>query len=278
MFSTTLPVHLFLDTAGTSPHVVIERLRAFPQVQYLAQTSGRSSVFATVHAASEEATATLVDEVYDVPGVAAVRSLPVLAVVGRGSGWDPQLLSAMERERCLELAGNRWAAEDSPRPPRLEDAERQIVEMLQQDGRASAASLGRASGLAPSTAHRVVRRVLDNGWVRPRVEIEPALLGFATPFVLQLEVAAGAASRALTELTALPQTRFTTRVAGPCAIVCTGLVSDRGALAQLIDHEIAGVSGVTSVEVDIVLGEQRRYWMDRDPVAGLGAFTPPPLL
>ena len=131
--------------------------------------------------------------------------------------------------------------------------------------------------MPPSTAHRVVRRVLDHGWVRPRVEIEPSLLGFGTPFVLQVTVRPGAVTAALGDLTALPETRFTTRVAGRSTLLCTGLVADRAALARFLDEHVAVLGGLQEVEVDIVLAEHRRYWMDRDPGGRLGQFSPPPL-
>lgn len=278
MYSQVMPVHLFIDTAGTAPRAVIERLRAFPQMQYLAQTSGTSSVFATVHAATEDDTAAVLDEVYATAGVAAVQTLPVLAVHGRGAGWDPMLLDPAARRRGLEIgdsaAGRGTGGGDVDQ---LDSTERRLVSLLRQDGRAAAAALGRAVGLPPSTAHRAVRRLLDGGWVRPRVEIEPQQLGFATPFVLRVQVAAGAEPKALSELTAMPQTRYTTRVAGRAAIVCTGLVTDRRALAAFIDTDLAAVDALTAVEADVVLVERRRYWMDRD-ARGLGDFAPPPLL
>lgn len=278
MFSAVMPVHLFIDTAGSAPREVIAALRAFPQMQYLAQTSGTSSVFATVHAATEDETAAVLDQVYATCGVAAVQTLPVLGVHGRGAGWDPQLLSTGERRRTLQL-GNGTSQETRPAThdvEQLDAAERELVGLLLKDGRASAAGLGRAVGMPTSTAHRVVRRLLDEGWVRPRVEVEPQRLGFVTPFVLRLQVQRGTAPQVLAALTAMPQTRYTTRVAGPSALVCTGLVTDRTALAAFVDTELASVDTITDLELDVVLAEQRRYWMDRDD-GKLGRFAPPPL-
>jgi DNA-binding Lrp family transcriptional regulator len=277
MVSETLPVHLFIDTVGTPPSAVIEQLLKVSEVQYLAQTSGSSPVYATVHAVSEDATAALLDAIHNQPGIAAVQSWPVLAAEGRGSGWDPQLLNVEERRRALERAGARVLG-GSPQAPRLEPTERQIVERLREDGRATAASLGRAVGLPSSTAHRVVRRVLDKGWVRPRVEIDPSLLGFHTPFVLRAGVKPGATRRLLSALADLPQTRFTTQVAGRTSIVCNGLLPDRAALGVFIDEKLAELPGIRWAEVDIILVERRRHWMDRDPGRGLGQFNPPPLL
>lgn len=276
MYSTTLPVHLFITPGPGTPHDALGQLQALPLVQHLAHTSGAEPIFATVHAPSEAATADLLAAIHALPDVARVQSLPVLVAQAKGAGWDPQLLDAAEQGRAAVHVGAAPAPDATL--PDLDDTERGIVELLREDGRASAASLSRTLGLPSSTAHRVTRRVLDNGWVRPRVEIDPALLGFSTPFVLRVEVTPGTVSRALSALSAEPHARFTTRVAGPHSILVTGLARDRAELARFLDESVGPVPGVASVTTDIMLVERRRYWMDRDPHGGLDTFAPPPLL
>ncbi|GAB3999555.1 Lrp/AsnC family transcriptional regulator [Nocardioides marmoraquaticus] len=278
MSSRTLPVHLFVETRGAAPGEVVAALRELPTVQYLAQVSGASAVFATVHAADEPATSAVLAQVHALSGVASVRTLPVLEALNRGAGWDPGLLGPDEVERCggpdPSLA---LPSRDLPRGA-LDGPERQVVELLRADGRAASAAVGRATGLSASTAHRVVRRVLDRGWVRPRVEVDASLLGFTSPFVLQVTVRPGSVVAAAAQLAALPETRFTTRVAGRTSLLCTGLAADRTALARFIDERVSRLDGLRELEVDIVLAEERRYWTDRTPDGRLGPFVPPPLL
>jgi DNA-binding Lrp family transcriptional regulator len=279
LFSNTLPVHVFARTRGRAPHEVVERLGELPRVQYLARLSGRDSVYATVHAVDEAGTADLLDEVCTVPGIDAVTSLPVLSVAGRGSSWDPQLLTAEERELCARLGAPGTAeAAGTRRTEDLGDLERSVVRLLQQDGRASASGIGRSLGMATSTAHRLVRRLLLGGVVRPRVEIQPDYLGLTTPFVMRVRARPGATPAVLAALSELPESRFTTQVAGEVSVLCTGLAADRAALGRVVDDRLGGIPGVDAVEVDVVLLERRRYWIDRAADSGLGEFTPPPLL
>ncbi|ANW21408.1 Lrp/AsnC family transcriptional regulator [Streptomyces clavuligerus] len=282
MHSAAMPVHVLLDITGESPLAVLQRLRDLPHLSLLAQISGDYPLYAVVHAPSEAATSRAVDRMFSVPGVRRVNALPALSTLRRGISWDPQFLTDAERDDLLRLGGARpgstATATATPPAKPLSEAERSVVAELIQDGRASAARIARTAGLATSTAHRVVRRVLDEGWVRPRLEIVSEWLGFQTPFMLRLRVAPGETPEVMRRIDRLPQTRLVAHVASDLSVLATGLVTDRSALALFVDDELAGIPGVLAVGVDVMLVEPRRYWLDRDLASGLGAFHAPALL
>lgn len=64
------------------------------------------------------------------------------------------------------------------RRPLLDDADRQILLVLQRDGRVSNAALAEEVGLAPSTVHTRVRRLTDAGVIRGfYADVDPAAVG-----------------------------------------------------------------------------------------------------
>ncbi|WP_019056818.1 Lrp/AsnC family transcriptional regulator [Streptomyces prunicolor] len=278
--STAMPVHVFLDITGESPLAVLHRLRDLPHLQLLAQISGDYPLYAVVHAPSEAATSEAIDRMFSVPGVRRVNALPALSTLRRGITWDPQFLTGTERAELLKLTGTRPEGTATATPPAkpLSEAERGVVAQLLQDGRASAASIARTADLATSTAHRVVRRVLDEGWVKPRLEIVSEWLGFRTAFILRLRVAPGATPEVMRRIDRLPQTRLAAHVASDMSVLATGLVADRSALALFVDNELASIPGLLGVSVAVMLAEPRRYWLDRELTTGLGAFHAPRLL
>ncbi|MCX5242839.1 Lrp/AsnC family transcriptional regulator [Streptomyces prunicolor] len=278
--STAMPVHVFLDITGESPLAVLHRLRDLPHLQLLAQISGDYPLYAVVHAPSEAATSEAIDRMFSVPGVRRVNALPALSTLRRGITWDPQFLTDTERAELLKLTGTRPEGTATATPPAkpLSEAERGVVAQLLQDGRASAASIARTADLATSTAHRVVRRVLDEGWVKPRLEIVSEWLGFRTAFILRLRVAPGATPEVMRRIDRLPQTRLAAHVASDMSVLATGLVADRSALALFVDNELASIPGLLGVSVAVMLAEPRRYWLDRELTTGLGAFHAPRLL
>ncbi|MBU3066400.1 Lrp/AsnC family transcriptional regulator [Nocardia sp. NEAU-G5] len=280
MHSTAMPVHVYLDVTGETPLAVLDRLRDLPHLQFLAQISGNYPLYAVAHAPSEAATSEAVDRMFAIPGVRRVNALPALSTLRRGITWDPGFLTGTERADLLALTAARPEGPATATPPTnpLSETERTIVIQLMQNGRASAAGIARAAGLATSTAHRVVRRVLDEQWVKPRLEIVSEWLGFHTPFQLRLRVAPGETPDVMRRLDELPQTRLTVHVASDVSVLCNGLVTDRAALAAFIDDDIAKIPGILAVNVDVALAEPRRYWLDRDRTSGLGRFHAPALL
>ncbi|MFF0159338.1 Lrp/AsnC ligand binding domain-containing protein [Streptomyces sp. NPDC005263] len=280
MHSTAMPIHVFLDVTGETPLAVLDRLRDLPHLQLLAQISGDYPLYAVVHAPSDAATSEAVDRMFSVPGVRRVNALPALSTLRRGITWDPQLLNGAERADLLRLSGTQPEGIATATPPAkpLSEAERAVVSLLMRDGRSSAASIARAADLATSTAHRVVRRVLDEQWVKPRLEIVSEWLGFQTPFLLRLRVAPGDTPDVMRRLDQLPQTRLAVHVASDMSVLCVGLVTDRSALAVFVDDELARIPGILTVSTAVMLAEPRRYWLDRDRTSGLGEFHAPTLL
>ena len=60
----------------------------------------------------------------------------------------------------------------------MEELDRRLVELLQEDGRMSYTDLGRATGLSTSAAHQRVRRLEERGVIRGyRADIDPARVG-----------------------------------------------------------------------------------------------------
>jgi DNA-binding Lrp family transcriptional regulator len=284
MHSTAMPVHVLLDITGETPLAVLDRLRGLPHFQLLAQISGDYPLYAVVHAPSEAVTSEAIDRLFSIPGVRRVNALPALSTLRRGIAWHPHFLTATEHADMLKLTGTQpdGAATETgmPIPPAkpLSEAERTVVTQLLRDGRASSASIARACGLPPSTAHRVVRRVLDERWVKPRLEVVSEWLGFQTPFMLRLRVAPGDTPDVMRRLDQLPQTRVVVHVASDMSVLCNGLVTDRAALAAFIDNELAKIPGIRTVSAAVMLAEPRRYWLDRDLTEGLGEFHAPTLL
>ena len=276
LFSTTLPVHLRLQTQGSAPGAVLDALAALPQVQRLALTSGTHPIFATVHAASEELTAELLDSIYDLPAVASVTSLPVLDYSGKGSGWVPQVLDQAQTKRCQELASGPEPAAGEPEIP--EGNEKLALELLRSDARLPATRLAKPLGVARSTAQRLQHKVFGQGWLRARVEIDGAHLGYGTPYMLRVRTDPGAARRVRERLAAHPSTRFVTQVASEYNVLAHGLARSRTHLADLLNHDFGTVPGIRELDADIFLAEAKRYWIRRGPGGSLGDYLPPPLL
>ncbi len=107
-----------------------------------------------------------------------------------------------------------------------------MVGLLLRDGRASAASIGRAAD-ARWTAGSWTSSGSGHAW---RLCRNGSVSGYASPPV---------------------------RLAGDMSVLATALVTDLSALARFIHDELAKIPGIITVGVDVMLAEPRRYGLDR---------------
>ncbi len=86
--------------------------------------------------------------------------------------------------------------------------------------------MSRELGIGQSTAYRVTQSLLQRGLVRPRVEIEPALLGYALEAVVALTVSPGGMREAARTLARHPSARYVSTNAGAFSVVHQGVFRD----------------------------------------------------
>jgi len=63
-------------------------------------------------------------------------------------------------------------------PPRLDDVSKRIIELLQDDGRASYATIAKAVGLSEAAARQRVQRLLESGVMQIVAVTDPLHVGF----------------------------------------------------------------------------------------------------
>lgn len=283
LYSSTLPVHLRVETTGGSPAEVADALAGFANIQHLALAYGRYPIFATLHARDEAEAARILRSVYELQGVSSVITLPVLAFAIKGSGWDPQILDANQLSMCRPdttpppMDGEAFHPPASAAAP-PDELEKRALALLQQDARATASHIGSELGLAHSTANRMLHRFMSNGWFRPRVEIDSVYLGYEAPFALRVKASHESIASVSRDLAHHPSTRFVTQVASEYNVFCTGLARNRAHLAQLVNEDFGIMPGIRELDIDLFLMETKRFWMSRGSGQRLGSFDPPALI
>lgn len=82
------------------------------------------------------------------------------------------------------------------RPAELDDVDRRILTLLHADARMPNSALAEAVGIAPSTCHGRVRRLLDVGVIRGfHADIDPAAIGLPLQAMISVTLQAGARGR-----------------------------------------------------------------------------------
>ncbi|MFI0467528.1 Lrp/AsnC family transcriptional regulator [Saccharopolyspora sp. 5N102] len=262
LFSDTHPRHVWITTEAGQLQNVAHRVAELPEAQYVAMTTGRADVYCTVHPARREAVKDLLTRrIPGLAGVVATQSDLVLRAFGRADAWRVRQLDDDQRAvlapHCIEQP-------EEPAAQGFSEHERRAARLLHADARLTSSELARDLGVSQSTAHRLIAGLLERQVVRPRVEVEPALLGFHLEVVLSLTTEPGSTDEVGRALGSHPSARYVSMVAGNATVIHQGVFRDEEHLADFLSGDLAQLRGIRSVEVSVVLDVLRRYWIGRD--------------
>ncbi|WP_433872690.1 Lrp/AsnC family transcriptional regulator [Saccharopolyspora sp. CA-218241] len=251
------PHHVWISTAPGSTNQVAAAVAELDEAQFVATTTGRADVFCILHPTRRADAADLLTRTLpSIPGIVGTHSEPGLHRFASGSSWRIERLGA-ERERQL-FEHRHGPLPAAPVP--FGEEEREVAGVLQRDGRASAADVARELGKSASTAYRLTQSLLDRGLVQPRVEIEPALLGYPLEAVVSLATSASTMRDTATALATHPSARYVTTVAGTSSVIHQGVFQHDDDLARFLTDDLGRHPGITAFEVSVVLRVLTRYW------------------
>lgn len=256
------PMHIWVATAPGQAWEVARQLSELPEIPFVATTTGRADVYCSLHATRRDrARELLMTRIPSVPGVRSAHTELVLRATAKSDSWRLRRLDDAQVRALREVAD---PVEEPAAVTGFGDDELRAMELLRRDGRASAADVARGLGINRSTAYRLTQSLLQRGLVRPRVEIEPALLGHPLEVVIELHAAPGAIQEVADALARHPSARYVSIVAGTSSVIHHGVFRDEDGLAELLTRDLATLPGITACEVSVVLDVLRRYWIGRE--------------
>ncbi|WP_247197080.1 Lrp/AsnC family transcriptional regulator [Streptomyces sp. GESEQ-35] len=259
------PWHVWVTAEPCRAPEVARRLADLPETSHVWVTAGQWDVYCSVQPARRDRTTELLTRsIPAIPGVRSARSELILSAATKSDSWRlPRL--APDQVRHL----SRHASQDEPMgtPPHhsgITDDEQRTLRLLAADGRMTTAQVSRELGIGQSTAYRTTQSLLQRGLVRPRVEIEPGLLGYALEVAITLTVSPSAMREVARTLAQHPSARYVTTTAGISCVVHHGVFTDEDSFAEFLTRDLADLPGVTSFDVSVVLDALRRHWLDRE--------------
>lgn len=141
----------------------------------------------------------------------------------------------------------------------MDDLDRQILKLLQEEGRLSNVVLARRLDVSPHAVVGRVRRLEKSGAIRGyRAIADPAALGVgvrAIVFVRLQEHDEAAIARFEEPARHVLGVLCCLQVAGSVDLALMVAVPDLADLARLIRSELAGIPGVRQLETSLVIGE-----------------------
>mgnify|MGYP000704399520 CR=1 FL=1 len=150
---------------------------------------------------------------------------------------------------------------EPPRPDALDAKDRQLLQLLQEDGRRAYKELGAAVGLAPSTVHARVRRLSETGVLRGvHGHVDGSALGVGLRAMVFVQLHSQAAPttngfrRAVVEF---PEVRSLFEVAGRFDYLLHVIARDPAHLRQFRNERLATLEGVRNIETALIFDHWR---------------------
>lgn len=259
------PSALLLSCRPGTSSAVASQLARLDGMQAVFLMAGSADVHAILHPTGE-ITTTLLEDVPAIEGVERTRTGLILGTASRAGDWMlPDVLTPDQEE------GLRAAVPALVDPPAaLRPIERRLLGALVQDGRLSIQVAAQHLGVTRTTASRLISSLVDSGFARPRVDIEPSLLGHPLGLFVSLTSHPAHAEATLTRLAEHPAVRFSALVTGDATILAHVALRDERAAREFLTSDIGSFEGVQSVSTSTLLRTVRRNWHDVDAHGRLG--------
>jgi Lrp/AsnC family transcriptional regulator for asnA, asnC and gidA len=151
---------------------------------------------------------------------------------------------------------------DSPRVI-LDDVSKQIVEVLQRDGRRSYASIGKAVGLSEAAVRQRVQRLLEIGAMQIVAVTDPMSLGFRRQTMIGVRCS-GDLDQVADDLASMPEIDYVVITAGSFDLLIEVVCEDDDQLLEILSR-VRSIPSVTATEtfVYLKLRKQTYSWGTR---------------
>ncbi len=143
----------------------------------------------------------------------------------------------------------------------LDETSKAIIAQLQQDGRRSYASIGKAVGLSEAAVRQRVQRLIEGGVMQIVAVTDPLQLGFARQAMVGVRVT-GALEPVADALSAIDEVSYVVLTAGSYDLLAEVVCESDEHLLEIISHQIRGIPGVAGTEtlVYLKLRKQTYSW------------------
>ncbi len=135
----------------------------------------------------------------------------------------------------------------------MDETDKKIIELLQQDGRMDDVEIARKIGISHDTVKRRRKRLEEEGYIKIQANINPGKLGYTNIFILGITLAPGKDVRKIAEkLASRKEFFFVALSLGPThSIVASCFARDQIILNKLVE-ELRTWSEIEKIETNII--------------------------
>lgn len=141
----------------------------------------------------------------------------------------------------------------------LDDVSKTIIEQLQQDGRRSYATIGRAVGLSEAAVRQRVQKLLESGVMQIVAVTNPLELGFPRQAMVGIKVE-GPLEPVAEQLEAYEEVDYVVIVAGAFDLLVEVVCESDEHLLDILSRRIRTIEGVAATETFMYLSLRKQTY------------------
>jgi len=161
---------------------------------------------------------------------------------------------------------------------RPDTLDRQIISLLQQNGRACYAELARALGVSEATVRRRVERLMAEGVAEVVACVEPRHVGFQAEALIYIQADLDRLMQIGQQLAAMPEAREVLYTSGAHDLVLRVALPSADDLLPFLTRRVAPLPGIRATRTAHVLQVEKRLseWQPIEPPARFASSGPRP--
>lgn len=130
----------------------------------------------------------------------------------------------------------------------MDELDRAILHVLQEDGRAPFTQIAKRVGLSEAAVRARYKNLVEQGVVHTVSIVDPYALDFQAPAMIAVSVEAGKAEEVAQAISELPETAYLVITLGSHDLLVEVYCRDIQHLSELVMHRIQTIPGVHSTE------------------------------
>ena len=140
----------------------------------------------------------------------------------------------------------------------MDELDRNVIAILQSDGRASNAKIARAVGVSEGTVRRRLRRLIDDDVIQVLAVPNLEQMGYGTSAVIGIQTEPGKVEHVADTITALPESHYVSITTGPYDVFVWVGVESPEQLWAFLKNSVGTIDGVKRLETLVNLTIKKR--------------------
>jgi Lrp/AsnC family transcriptional regulator for asnA, asnC and gidA len=136
---------------------------------------------------------------------------------------------------------------------RYDDLDRQIIALLQQDGRRPNTEIAGLLGVTETTVRKRIARLVSQNLIKVVAVPSPEVMGMTMSAIVGITVDMDAHQSVAAALEALPQTRYVGYSTGPYDLIIEIFFRSHEELLQLLSAKLARIPGIVKTDTSVIL-------------------------